>query len=343
MQAGRSNRCSRLGCGRQSSKRLCGRKTRSCFAPFSTLPSNETVKGIELLSRAGPRDSACRVRPSAPPLSPETMQPNPRTPSSSPRTTRAASRSMMPCEGELVKSGTLAEDGRQFLTLVPSFRYDRPRPHLGGRSIKPGDVVQYGKGSKAEGHRSAAALPWCGPATVATNQLTVEKADGSLRYLRSQAGLRSKRLPRNQPRVRNRRPAAVLSPQQRAGDLRIGIWARSQKWSRTALPFSWTVKQKRSVSFDPIGVPAVRPRLCRHVAQRPGTHHRPSHRQHRYRFQPQPYQHPARLRRHLSRIRRREDLHEQRRDTGPAACNRRNQDRRAGLQSPNRTARGSDF
>ena len=57
-------------------------------------------------------------------------------------------------------------------------------------------------------------------------------------------------------------------------------------------------------------------------------------------LQPQPHQHPARLCRYLSRFKRCEDLHQQRRDVGPAACNRRDQDRRSGLHRQDGAAAG---
>ncbi len=79
--------------------------------------------------------------------------------------------------GELLKIGTLAEDGRQFLTL--SHRSDMTGPDRTWAAMyKPGDVVQYERGSKAEGlARGSFAVVRASDSV--TNRLTVEKNDGS--------------------------------------------------------------------------------------------------------------------------------------------------------------------
>ena len=79
--------------------------------------------------------------------------------------------------GELLKTGTLAEDGRQFQTL--SHRSDMTGPDRTWAAMyKAGDVVQYEKGSRAEGiERGSFGVVRSsdGP----TNRLTVELGDGS--------------------------------------------------------------------------------------------------------------------------------------------------------------------
>jgi conjugative relaxase-like TrwC/TraI family protein len=79
--------------------------------------------------------------------------------------------------GELLKNGTLAEDGQQFLTL--SHRSDMTGPDRTWAAMyRPGDIVQYDRGSKAEGiERGAVGVVRTSDA--ASNRLTVEMSDGS--------------------------------------------------------------------------------------------------------------------------------------------------------------------
>ncbi len=78
---------------------------------------------------------------------------------------------------ELLKAGTLADDGRQLLTL--SHRSDMTGPDRTWAAMyKPGDVVKYERGSKAEGiERGSSAV--VRSSDGATNRLTVEMGDGS--------------------------------------------------------------------------------------------------------------------------------------------------------------------
>lgn len=78
---------------------------------------------------------------------------------------------------ELLKNGTLAEDGKQFLTL--SHRSDMTGPDRTWAAMyRPGDVIQYDRGSKAEGieRGSSGVVRSIEPST---NRLTVEFNDGS--------------------------------------------------------------------------------------------------------------------------------------------------------------------
>jgi conjugative relaxase-like TrwC/TraI family protein len=79
--------------------------------------------------------------------------------------------------GELLKNGTLAEDGQQFLTL--SHRSDMTGPDRTWAAMyRPGEVVQYDRGSRAEGiERGGVGV--VRTSDGATNRLTVEMADGS--------------------------------------------------------------------------------------------------------------------------------------------------------------------
>jgi conjugative relaxase-like TrwC/TraI family protein len=79
--------------------------------------------------------------------------------------------------GELLKAGTLAEDGRQFLTL--SHRSDMTGPDRTWAAMyRPGDVVQYERGSKAEGIERGS-FGVVRSSDMATNRLTVEFSNGS--------------------------------------------------------------------------------------------------------------------------------------------------------------------
>jgi conjugative relaxase-like TrwC/TraI family protein len=79
--------------------------------------------------------------------------------------------------GELLKAGTLAEDGRQFLTL--SHRSDMTGPDRTWAAMyRTGDVVQYERGSRAEGiERGSFGVVRSSNAT--SNRLTVEFSNGS--------------------------------------------------------------------------------------------------------------------------------------------------------------------
>ena len=79
--------------------------------------------------------------------------------------------------GELLKSGALADDGQQFLTL--SHRSDMTGPDRTWAAMyRPGDVVQYDRGSKAEGIERGS-FGVVRSSDSGTNRLTVELADGS--------------------------------------------------------------------------------------------------------------------------------------------------------------------
>jgi conjugative relaxase-like TrwC/TraI family protein len=79
--------------------------------------------------------------------------------------------------GELLKAGTLAGDGRQFLTL--SHRSDMTGPDRTWAAMyRPGDVVQYERGSKAEGIERGS-FGVVRSSDAAGNHLTVEFSNGS--------------------------------------------------------------------------------------------------------------------------------------------------------------------
>ena len=140
------------------------------------LATNETEKGITLLSQQG------RVTELA--GAPERIAAIARDYAAKPENTlivspdnRSRQQINEAVRGELLKAGTLAEDGRQFLTL--SHRSDMTGPDRTWAAMyRPGDVVQYERGSKAEGiERGSFGVVRSSAAD--TNRLTVELPSGS--------------------------------------------------------------------------------------------------------------------------------------------------------------------
>jgi conjugative relaxase-like TrwC/TraI family protein len=140
------------------------------------LATNETEKGIELLSQQG------RVTEFA--SAPERIAAIARDYAARPENTlvvspdnRSRQQINEAVRGELLKAGTLADDGRQFLTL--SHRSDMTGPDRTWAAMyRSGDVVQYERGSKAEGiERGSFAVVRSSDAS--TNRLTVEFPSGS--------------------------------------------------------------------------------------------------------------------------------------------------------------------
>ncbi len=79
--------------------------------------------------------------------------------------------------GELLKTGTLADDGQRFLTL--SHRSDMTGPDRTWAAMyRPGDVVQYERGSRAEGIERGS-FGVVRSSDAATNHVTVELSSGS--------------------------------------------------------------------------------------------------------------------------------------------------------------------
>ncbi len=150
--------------------------------------------------------------------------------------------------GELLKTGTLAEDDRQFLTLT--HRSDMTGPDRTWAAMyKAGDVVQYERGSKAEGIE-------CGSFAVVrssdgpTNRLTVELGNGStVAYDRRRIyGVNVLRETSREFATGDRLQFSALNKEQ-------GIWNRDMGTITKMEPDCLTVlmdgKEKRSVSFDP--------------------------------------------------------------------------------------------
>jgi conjugative relaxase-like TrwC/TraI family protein len=140
------------------------------------LATNETEKGIALLSEQG------RITQLA--NAPERIAAIARDYAAKPENTiivspdnRSRQQINEAVRGELLKAGTLAGDGRQFLTL--SHRSDMTGPDRTWAAMyRPGDVVQYERGSKAEGiERNSFGVVRSSDATA--NRLTVEFPKGA--------------------------------------------------------------------------------------------------------------------------------------------------------------------
>jgi len=140
------------------------------------LATNETEKGIALLSEQGRvtelSSATERVRAiardyAARPENTLIISPD----------NRSRQQINEAVRGELLKIGTLAEDGRQFLTL--SHRSDMTGPdRTWAVMYRPGDVVQYERGSKAEGIERGS-FGVVRSSDAAMNRLTVELPGGS--------------------------------------------------------------------------------------------------------------------------------------------------------------------
>jgi conjugative relaxase-like TrwC/TraI family protein len=141
------------------------------------LAANETEKGIALLSDQGrvtqladapERISAIATDYAAAPENTIIISPD----------NRSRQQINEAVRGELLKNGTLAEDGRQFLTL--SHRSDMTGPDRTWAAMyRPNDVVQYERGSKAEGIERGS-FGVVRASDPATNRLTVVMGDGSV-------------------------------------------------------------------------------------------------------------------------------------------------------------------
>jgi conjugative relaxase-like TrwC/TraI family protein len=140
------------------------------------LATNETERGVALLSQQGrvtelagatERIAAIARDYAARPENTLIVSPD----------NRSRQQINVAVRGELLKAGTLAEDGRQFLTL--SHRSDMTGPDRTWAAMyRPGDVVQYERGSKAEGIERGS-FGVVRSSDAATNRLTVELPSGS--------------------------------------------------------------------------------------------------------------------------------------------------------------------
>jgi conjugative relaxase-like TrwC/TraI family protein len=211
------------------------------------LATNETEKGIALLAEQG------RVTELA--HAPERIAAIARDYAAQPENTlivspdnRSRQQINEAVRDELLKAGTLAEDGRQFLTL--SHRSDMTGPDRTWAAMyRPGDVVQYERGSKAEGiERNSSGVVRSSDATA--NRLTVEFPNGAaVEYdPRRVYGV-------NVYRETSREFATGDRLQFSALNKELGISNRDMGTISKIEPDRMTIlmdgKEKRSVSFNP--------------------------------------------------------------------------------------------
>ncbi len=236
--------------------------------------------------------------------------------------------------GELLKKGDLAEDGQRVQDALSSLRYDRRRSHLGG-DVRARRCSAVRPGSKAEGieRDSFGVVRNVDASTNTADRRACGRPD---RDVRPEADLWRERLPGDQPRVRDRRPAPILRSGRELGvsNRDMGTITKMEPRPNDRMMDG---KEERSVSFDPAEIRQfdhgyavtshssqglTADRVIANIDTDSSA---------------QPHQQPARLRRHLSRLRRREDLHEQCGDARAAPCDRHHQDRRGGLPGQSRS------
>ncbi|ADV84507.1 MobF family relaxase [Terriglobus saanensis] len=140
------------------------------------LATNETEKGIALLSQQGRVTELARASERIVAIARDYAARPENTLIVSPDN-RSRQQINEAVRGELLKDGTLAQDGRQFLTL--SHRSDMTGPDRTWAAMyRPGDVVQYERGSKAEGI-GRGSFGVVQSSDAASNRLTVEFSNGS--------------------------------------------------------------------------------------------------------------------------------------------------------------------
>jgi conjugative relaxase-like TrwC/TraI family protein len=211
------------------------------------LATNETEKGIALLSEQG------RVTQLA--NAPERIAAIARDYAAKPENTiivspdnRSRQQINEAVRGELLKAGTLAEDGRQFLTL--SHRSDMTGPDRTWAAMyRPGDVVQYERGSKAEGiERSSFGVVRSSDATA--NRLTVEFPNGAtVEYdPRRVYGVNVYRETSREFATGDRLQFSALNKELGISNRDMGTIAKIEPDRMTVLMDG---KKKRSVSFNP--------------------------------------------------------------------------------------------
>ena len=211
------------------------------------LATNETEKGIALLSEQG------RVTHLA--NAPERIAAIARDYAAKPENTlivspdnRSRQQINEAVRGELLKAGTLAEDGRQFLTL--SHRSDMTGPDRTWAAMyRPGDVVQYERGSKAEGiERNSFGVVRSSDA--AANRLTVEFPNGAtVEYdPRRVYGVNVYRETSREFATGDRLQFSALNKELGISNRDIGTITKIEPDRMTVLMDG---KEKRSVSFNP--------------------------------------------------------------------------------------------
>ena len=211
------------------------------------LAANETEKGIALLAEQG------RVTQLA--VAPERITAIARDYAAKPENTiiispdnKSRQQINEAVRGELLKNGTLAEDGRQFLTL--SHRSDMTGPDRTWAAMyKSGDVVQYERGSKAEGIERGS-LAVVRSIDAASNQVRVELRDGSTVTYdpRRVYGVNVFRETSREFATGDRLQFTALNKELGISNRDIGTVTKMEPDRLTVLTDG---KEQRSVSFDP--------------------------------------------------------------------------------------------
>ncbi len=149
---------------------------------------------------------------------------------------------------ELVKTGLLAEDGRQLQTL--SHRSDMTGPDRTWAAMyRPGDVVQYERGSKAEGIERGS-FGVVRSSDAATNRVTVELANGSTAAYDPKRvyGVNVFRETTREFATGDRIQFSTLNKELGIANRDMGTITKMEADRLTVLMDG---KEKRSVSFDP--------------------------------------------------------------------------------------------
>jgi hypothetical protein len=140
------------------------------------LATNETEKGIALLAQQGRVTKLASATDRVAAIAKDYAARPEKTIIVSPDN-RSRQQINEAVRGELLKTGAIADDGQRFLTL--SHRSDMTGPDRTWAAMyRPGDVVQYERGSKAEGieRGNFGVVKANDPAT---NRVTVELSSGT--------------------------------------------------------------------------------------------------------------------------------------------------------------------
>ena len=232
---------------------------------------------------------------------------------------------------ELLQKGTSGRaTAMSFAYARPSLRYDRRRPHLGSAVQRWGCASVHHR-QQGRGHRARQLRHCPRPSMPAQILLPSNSTNGSI-------------VTYDPRRLRGVNVFREAEREFATGD-RIQFTAPNKSLVSQTVTLAPSLDRRRQDDrahgwqdsahdhLRSICLPPVRSWLRRDLAQLPGTHCGTCPCPLRYRHFAQPHQHPACLRRRLPRLRRRAHVHEQCRNTGPAARDRHLKDCRGGLSA----------